>query len=120
MNPFFTVQFVTILRIFALYGTAFCSSKHPADHRCFHTRWQAPSNIALIKYWGKKAPQIPLNASLSFTLSNAITQTKVRFLPLKTPTKAVTFSIRFEGEENQNFALNSRFFLPKYFPINLF
>lgn len=39
--------------------------------------WQSPSNIALIKYWGKKEPQIPMNPSLSFTLKNAFTETTV-------------------------------------------
>jgi len=29
--------------------------------------WQSPSNIALVKYWGKSEPQIPKNASISFT-----------------------------------------------------
>jgi len=86
----------------------------------FHTRWQAPSNIALIKYWGKKAPQIPLNASLSFTLSNAITQTEVRFLPLKTPTKTVTFSIRFEGEEKPEFRPKLEGFFTQILPYQPF
>ena len=35
--------------------------------------WNSPSNIALIKYWGKKEIQIPKNSSLSFTLSKCST-----------------------------------------------
>jgi len=31
--------------------------------------WKSPSNIALIKYWGKRDHQLPQNPSLSFTLS---------------------------------------------------
>jgi len=31
--------------------------------------WRSPSNIALIKYWGKHGIQLPKNPSLSFTLS---------------------------------------------------
>ena len=42
-------------------------------------KWQSPSNIALIKYWGKKENQIPLNPSLSFTLNKCNTITKVKF-----------------------------------------
>ena len=38
-----------------------------------------PSNIALIKYWGKYEGQIPANPSISFTLSNCKTETKVIF-----------------------------------------
>ena len=47
----------------------------------------APSNIALLKYWGKKKNliQIPENSSLSFTLSGFRSETKVtvlgRFFP---------------------------------------
>ena len=35
--------------------------------------WRSPSNIALIKYWGKKPVQLPQNPSVSFTLNNAVT-----------------------------------------------
>ena len=41
--------------------------------------WSAPSNIALVKYWGKKDNQIPANPSVSFTLSNCKTITKLGF-----------------------------------------
>lgn len=41
--------------------------------------WKAPSNIALVKYWGKSEPQVPKNASVSFTLNNCYTQTTVSF-----------------------------------------
>ena len=47
----------------------------------YTTTWEAPSNIALIKYWGKYEPQLPKNPSLSFTLSNSKTKTKVIFTP---------------------------------------
>lgn len=39
--------------------------------------WQSPSNIALVKYWGKRPGQIPVNPSLSMTLQIAVTQTRV-------------------------------------------
>lgn len=41
--------------------------------------WKAPSNIALVKYWGKKDLQIPENPSISFTLSNCYTETTLEF-----------------------------------------
>jgi len=41
--------------------------------------WKAPSNIALVKYWGKKEVQIPQNPSISFTLSNCFTETTLEF-----------------------------------------
>lgn len=43
--------------------------------------WRSPSNIALIKYWGKNGNQIPMNASLSMTLKYSFTQTEVRWEP---------------------------------------
>ena len=36
---------------------------------------ESPSNIALVKYWGKKEIQIPTNPSISFTLKNCKTTT---------------------------------------------
>ncbi|BAV94485.1 diphosphomevalonate/mevalonate 3,5-bisphosphate decarboxylase family protein [Ichthyobacterium seriolicida] len=41
--------------------------------------WQSPSNIAIVKYWGKKPNQIPSNPSISFTLSNSYTKTKFSY-----------------------------------------
>lgn len=41
--------------------------------------WACPSNIALIKYWGKYPGQIPANPSLSFTLSSCVTQTRIAY-----------------------------------------
>ena len=45
----------------------------------YTTAWKSPSNIALVKYWGKKpeGTQIPSNASISFTLNNCATITKL-------------------------------------------
>lgn len=43
------------------------------------SEWKSPSNIALIKYWGKKLNQIPLNPSISITLNNCYSQTKVSY-----------------------------------------
>ncbi|MBO6026572.1 MAG: hypothetical protein J6P73_04925, partial [Bacteroidales bacterium] len=47
----------------------------------FHggVKWQSPSNIALVKYWGKKGRQLPQNPSIRFTLKNFKTETSVFF-----------------------------------------
>lgn len=42
-------------------------------------RVQCPSNIALIKYWGKFENQLPANPSISFTLNHCHTKTKLSF-----------------------------------------
>lgn len=41
--------------------------------------WQSPSNIALIKYWGKHGNQLPSNPSLSFSLSKSVSQTSIQY-----------------------------------------
>ncbi|MDB9928888.1 diphosphomevalonate decarboxylase, partial [Schleiferiaceae bacterium] len=40
--------------------------------------WKSPSNIALVKYWGKYPVQLPANPSISFTLSAAATTTTLK------------------------------------------
>ena len=40
---------------------------------------ESPSNIALIKYWGKYGLQFPINPSISFTLSNCKTITSIEY-----------------------------------------
>jgi diphosphomevalonate decarboxylase len=44
-------------------------------------QWQSPSNIALVKYWGKKENQIPANISVSFTLKDCNTTTTLIAVP---------------------------------------
>lgn len=59
-----------------------------------------PSNIALIKYWGKYADQIPANPSISYTLSQCKTNTDLEFLAGK------KFSVQtfLGGKEEVKFA----------------
>ncbi|MBW8362264.1 MAG: diphosphomevalonate decarboxylase [Kaistella sp.] len=59
-----------------------------------------PSNIALIKYWGKYADQIPANPSISYTLNNCKTNTSIEFLAGK------KFSVQtfLAGNEELKFA----------------
>lgn len=63
--------------------------------------WRSPSNIALVKYWGKKKVQIPLNPSISFTLSESNTETTLEYSPLAGGERAVRFYL--EGEINESF-----------------
>jgi len=59
-----------------------------------------PSNIALIKYWGKYENQIPANPSISYTLNNCKTNTEMQFFPDE------KFSVRafLSGNEELKFA----------------
>ena len=78
--------------------------------------WASPSNIALVKYWGKKGKQIPQNPSISFTLSECRSETFVTF------EKADIFGFRFffDGQENPAFGAKIEKFLMEnqaFFPF---
>lgn len=64
--------------------------------------WSAPSNIALVKYWGKTGQQIPANPSISLTLNNCKTITKLTF-EKKADTSAFSFDLLFEGQPKESF-----------------
>lgn len=59
-----------------------------------------PSNIALIKYWGKYANQIPANPSISYTLNHCKTNTTMVF-KADAPFEVKTF---LAGKEEIQFA----------------
>ncbi|MDC9723465.1 MAG: diphosphomevalonate decarboxylase [Urechidicola sp.] len=66
--------------------------------------WKTPSNIALVKYWGKKEHQIPENTSISFTLDTCYTITTLIFQPHLTESRdEVNFEIYFEGKKKEDF-----------------
>ncbi|MEO8254759.1 MAG: diphosphomevalonate decarboxylase, partial [Flavobacterium sp.] len=65
-------------------------------------QWSAPSNIALVKYWGKKEHQIPANPSISFTLNNCKTITQLSF-EKKTNSDTFSFDLLFEGKPKEDF-----------------
>jgi diphosphomevalonate decarboxylase len=60
--------------------------------------WSCPSNIAIVKYWGKKSVQIPMNPSLSLTLKNAITTTRIEFV-YNPDQSDPTISFTFQGKD---------------------
>ncbi len=65
-------------------------------------KWEAPSNIALVKYWGKKQHQIPANPSISFTLSDCKTITEITFTK-KEGLNNFSFDFLFEGNPKPDF-----------------
>ncbi|AXG74151.1 diphosphomevalonate decarboxylase [Flavobacterium arcticum] len=65
--------------------------------------WSAPSNIALVKYWGKKENQIPANPSISFTLNNCKTITKLTFEKKSNNNEDFSFDLLFEGQPKESF-----------------
>ena len=65
-------------------------------------QWSAPSNIALVKYWGKKENQIPANPSVSFTLNHCKTITDITFTKIKNEGD-FSFDLLFEGKTKEDF-----------------
>src|SRR5690606_7325440 len=65
-------------------------------------RWKAPSNIALVKYWGKEKGQIPANASISFTLDHCATTTSIGFSKRESR-EGFSFELLFEGRPKEGF-----------------
>lgn len=84
--------------------------------------WESPSNIALVKYWGKYGRQLPRNPSVSFTLSTAATRT---FISMGAPHDLgkVQLNFTFEGKEKPTFQVRIENFLNsiahEYFPFLL-
>jgi diphosphomevalonate decarboxylase len=63
--------------------------------------WRSPSNIAIVKYWGKTGNQLPVNPSISMTLSAAYTETRVTAVPDKDSAFCVEFFL--DGSPNKAF-----------------
>ena len=74
-----------------------------------HVTWKSPSNIALVKYWGKHGKQLPRNPSVSFTLSQAFTETTIAFDYDIQSNGSAEFS--FEGSKNERFERRIKKFL---------
>jgi diphosphomevalonate decarboxylase len=84
------------------------------------TAWRSPSNIALVKYWGKYGQQMPRNASLSFTLTNAYTETSLHGTAKTNVDSVISVNFLFEGKSEPKFAEKIvRYFdgLRNYFPF---
>lgn len=64
--------------------------------------WSSPSNIALVKYWGKKKDQIPENPSISFTLDYCKTTTKLSFSK-KENNDGFSFDVFLDDEKKDDF-----------------
>jgi len=83
--------------------------------------WRSPSNIALVKYWGKKqGVQIPANPSISLTLEQCYSETSVSLVEKEKKTKEVELRFYFDGKENMAFRLRMlKFFdiVSKDFPL---
>lgn len=81
--------------------------------------WQAPSNIALVKYWGKYGEQLPKNSSISFTLSNCKTTTKLTYKK-KNSSQDFSFEVYLDGKRTESFEPKIKTFferIERYLPF---
>ena len=65
----------------------------------FIVEWTSPSNLAIVKYWGKRDIQKPLNPSISFSLKNAVTTTRV----IAKPSAQGGFTFSLDGKRKETF-----------------
>ncbi len=66
--------------------------------------WQCPSNIALVKYWGKHGRQLPMNPSVSMTLKNCHTQTNLAYNSKRGAGSNINVNFTLAGVANAAFA----------------
>ena len=92
-------------------SNSFIFSNSPKWLDNYTAHWSAPSNIALVKYWGKQDPQIPKNPSVSFTLDKCRTHTKVYFQKQLKPLESFLFEISFDGIPKPEFKPKVQSFL---------
>lgn len=64
--------------------------------------WRSPSNIALIKYWGKRGYQLPRNPSLSITLDKSFTEMKLVYYR-KEDSSDIQLNFYFEEKKSPEF-----------------
>lgn len=81
------------------------SNSIEATNKHIKVGWECPSNIAIVKYWGKYGRQMPRNPSISFTLSHAATRT---FMSLGDHHDDQSPKVVFTFDGNENPAFQSR------------
>lgn len=72
--------------------------QHKGHSKSGKVGWSSPSNLAIIKYWGKYGDQLPQNPSISFTLAKSLTKTEISW---KYGVQGI--DVVFEGKSNAAF-----------------
>lgn len=89
------------------------------DIRSGSVKWQSPSNIAIVKYWGKYGNQLPRNPSISGTLSAAHTITELHWNVRKDGPHAsdIDLDFSFEGQPAPDFEERVLRYMEKLLPL---
>lgn len=77
--------------------------------------YRSPSNIALVKYWGKKENQIPSNPSISFTLDACATTTTIHYKKFENKSSDFSFDLLFEGKPKEDFKPKIKIFFDRVY-----
>ena len=108
-------------------ATDFIPAKYSQSVEKGNFSWSSPSNIALVKYWGKKDKQIPANPSVSFTLNNCKTTTSLAFAKntssldlarddnFSMTDSGFSFDLLFEGKPKEDFKPKIQQFFERVF-----
>ncbi len=94
----------------------FIPSKYTHQIQQGKVTYKAPSNIALVKYWGKKADQIPANPSISFTLDACATTTTISYSKMNAKSNDFSFELLFDGEPKDDFRPKIEIFFSRIEP----
>ncbi len=65
--------------------------------------WRSPSNLALVKYWGKHGKQLPRNPSVSFTLEQAFTDFTIEWKTKTSTERDISLALYFDMVRNEAF-----------------
>lgn len=79
--------------------------------------WRSPSNLAIIKYWGKHGMQLPRNPSISFTLERAYTETRLEYRPKESKEPGIILDFYFNEQPNEVFKAKIKKFLESLIDI---
>lgn len=79
--------------------------------------WRSPSNIALVKYWGKFGDQLPQNPSLSLTLAASFTDTMLEYSFKEATDTTIDLEFFFHGERKEAFETKIKAFLERLLPF---
>lgn len=80
-------------------------------------RWRSPSNIALVKYWGKHGDQLAKNPSVSFTLDAAATDTTMHYSAKARTDEGISVVLYLDGQRRADFEDRTKAYFKRLLPI---